>query len=115
MTFSKKTEFPERLQQISSAARALAHPARLEILDYLAQHGRTVSGELAGKIPLSPATVSQHLNLLLSVGLIRGQNFGKNVNYWIEKKRVLEMEEMLHHYLWKVAAFTVSGDKEIQV
>ena len=48
-------------QLLAEQLKALAHPARLEILRVLASRGRCVCGEVVEVMPLAQATVSQHL------------------------------------------------------
>src|SRR4051812_49821237 len=65
-------------QLLTDRLRALAHPARLEILRVLAGRGRCVCGEVVGVMPLAQATVSQHLKILKEAGLVRRHIDGRD-------------------------------------
>ena len=69
---NKADLFPDRLAALASRAKALAHPARLAILQTLGQRGTCVCGEVVDVLPLAQATVSQHLRTLRDAGLVRG-------------------------------------------
>jgi rhodanese-related sulfurtransferase/DNA-binding transcriptional ArsR family regulator len=75
--------------QLARIAQALASDARLEILDYLAQGGRSVD-DLAQTAGLSMANTSKHLQQLKGVGLVRAQRFGKQVFYRLADDRALD-------------------------
>jgi DNA-binding transcriptional ArsR family regulator len=63
---------------LAEVAKALASPARLEIVELLAQAPRTVE-VLAGEIDQSVANTSQHLQALKRAQLVRGERDGLHV------------------------------------
>ena len=73
------TEF----ELFADACKALAHPARLAILQTLASRGTCICGEIVDVLPLSQATVSQHLKVLKDAGLITGEVDGPRSCYCI--------------------------------
>jgi DNA-binding transcriptional ArsR family regulator len=77
----KKEKFDPRLQELATFARVISHPARLAILQYLAETRTCISGDISGNIPLSRSTVSQHLKELRDIGLIHGDIDGLKINY----------------------------------
>lgn len=77
----KKEVFSEQLQSLAMFARAISHPARLAILEYLAATKTCISGDISAHLPLSRSTVSQHLTELKRLGLIHGEVDGLKVNY----------------------------------
>ena len=77
-----KTEIRE-LERLASACKALSHPARLAILRTLAQRAVCTCGEIVDVLPLSQATVSQHLKVLKDAGLITGEIDGPRSCYCI--------------------------------
>jgi len=81
MTFKKTNLFDDDLQSLAEVAKVLSHPARLAILKYLAKCKSCISGDISNEIPLSRTTVSQHLQELKRVGLIKGEIDGLKVNY----------------------------------
>ncbi len=87
-----KTElFPEHYNRLAAWAKALGHPARIAILESLMKKGSCVCGELVEDLPLSQATVSQHLKALKEVGIIRGDVEGVYRCYCIDQKQCAEM------------------------
>lgn len=81
MTYKKTDLFEEDLQNLSEIARVMSHPARLAILRYLSKRKTCISGDISNEMPLSRTTVSQHLQELKKVGLIKGTIDGLKVNY----------------------------------
>lgn len=88
MTYHKTSLFDTDLQQLSTIAKTLSHPARLAILKYLANANTCISGDITDEIPLSRTTVSQHLQELKKAGLIHGEIDGTKVCYCICKENV---------------------------
>ena len=68
---------------LAAACKALSHPARLAILKILALNGSCICGEIVDVMPLSQATVSQHLKVLKGAGLVKGQIDGPRSCYCI--------------------------------
>ena len=65
-----KTEiFTEEQNQIASIAKALAHPARIAIIQNIFSKNTCVCGDLVDEIGLAQATISQHLRELKKVGI----------------------------------------------
>lgn len=84
MGLSKTTLFTERQNRVAELAKALAHPARVAILDVLLRQKECVCGVLVDELPLAQATVSQHLKVLKDAGLIRGEIEGPRSCYCID-------------------------------
>ncbi len=78
---NKSEKFDEQLQDIARFARVISHPARLAILQYLAETKTCISGDISDYLPLSRTTVSQHLKELRDLGLIHGTIDGLKINY----------------------------------
>jgi len=81
MTYAKTAAFTEPQQQLARLAKALAHPARIAIIQLLASKTTCISGDIAAELPLARTTVTQHLQELKAVGLIRGDIDGLTVCY----------------------------------
>ncbi len=99
MGLSKKESFSARQNQLADLARALAHPARIAILEYLSKQNACICGDIVDQLPLSQATVSQHLAALKQAGLIRGNIEGASISYCINAKAWNEDKELLSHFL----------------
>jgi ArsR family transcriptional regulator len=67
---SKADRFSTELTDVAAQAQVLAHPARLKILQVLADHGRCICGDIVEALPLAQATVSRHLKALRDAGLV---------------------------------------------
>jgi ArsR family transcriptional regulator, arsenate/arsenite/antimonite-responsive transcriptional repressor len=83
---SKKQAFTNQQNRLADLARALGHPARIAILEYLAKRDACVCGDIVDELPLSQSTVSQHLRELKEAGLIKGNIEGTRVCYCIDNK-----------------------------
>ena len=99
MVVSKTELFNEVHQQRAILFKVLAHPARLQILQFLAETKTCISGDISDELPLSRTTVNQHLNELKEAGLIRGQVSGVKTNYCLDYKKVGEMKEIMAGFL----------------
>ena len=77
-------KFSRTDRELATIFRALAHPARLQILRILAVRGACVCGEIVEVLPLSQSTVSQHLKDLKEMGLVKGQIEGARSCYCID-------------------------------
>ena len=71
-------------ERLAVRLKALAHPARLRILDVLAARGTCVCGEIVDVLPLAQATVSQHLKILKEAGLLQGTVEGPRSCYCLD-------------------------------
>lgn len=84
MAYSKAKQFSEAEIEIAKIAKALAHPARIAILQFLANCKTCICGDIVSELPLSQSTVSQHLKELKKVGLIKGEIDGSRVCYCLD-------------------------------
>jgi ArsR family transcriptional regulator len=80
-------------ESLASACKALSHPARLAILQTLASRGTCICGEIVDVMPLSQATVSQHLKILKNANLITGEIEGQRSCYCINTETMGELRE----------------------
>jgi ArsR family transcriptional regulator, arsenate/arsenite/antimonite-responsive transcriptional repressor len=99
MGTSKKEAFSGTQNRLADLAKALAHPARIAILEFLSKQDTCVCGDIVDELPLSQATVSQHLAELKRVGLIKGEIEGPKVCYCIDKKIWQEAKQILFQFL----------------
>ena len=86
MGATKTEEFTIKDNKIAKYAKALAHPARVAILNLLIKKQACVCGDIVDELPLSQSTVSQHLKELKEAGLIKGDIDGAKVCYCIDEK-----------------------------
>lgn len=86
MGTTKTEEFTIKDNKIAKYAKALAHPARVAILNLLIKKQACVCGDIVDELPLSQSTVSQHLKELKEAGLVKGDIDGAKVCYCIDEK-----------------------------
>ena len=102
MGTSKTESFTKRENRIADLAKGLAHPARVAILQFLAEQNTCMCGDIVNQLPLSQATVSQHLAELKRVGLIKGTIEGPRVCYCIDRDAWNEAKQLLTLFLGAV-------------
>ena len=78
-----KQKYTEKEEKLARFAKAMGHPARIAILKFLASQNCCFFGDIHDVLPISKATVSQHLSLLKNAGLIQGEIFPPKVKYCI--------------------------------
>jgi DNA-binding transcriptional ArsR family regulator len=98
-----KTElFNQQDQELALMAKALSHPARIAILDFLAQSSCCISGDISNEIPLSRTTVSQHLTELKKMGFIQGTVEGVKINYCLDNEKLKEIKLAFEKFFEKL-------------
>jgi DNA-binding transcriptional ArsR family regulator len=83
MGASKIESFTQEQNQLASLFKALSHPARVAIIEYLLRVDSCICGDIVNELPLAQPTVSQHLKELKNVGLIKGSIEGTSICYCI--------------------------------
>jgi predicted transcriptional regulator len=73
---------------LASLFKALSHPARIAIVEYLLSVDTCICGDIVNVLPLAQATISQHLKELKKAGIIKGKISGSAICYCIEDKAV---------------------------
>jgi len=102
MVQSKTDLFDRNLAEKAELFKALAHPARLQILQFLSQTRNCITGDISDELPLSRTTVNQHLNELKKAGLIQGHIDGVKTKYCLEPERMKEMKQLLTSFLEEI-------------
>ena len=87
---------PDRLAAI---CKALAHPARIRIVRRLKKLNQCVCGDLVDALPLAQSTVSQHLKILKSAGVIRGEIEGPRTCYCLAPFFLTEFKSLVDQLL----------------
>lgn len=83
-------------------AKAIAHPARIAILQYLVKKNACICGDLVEELGLAQATISQHLKELKNAGLIQGTIEGASVCYCIHPKTWDQYRELFNSFFVEV-------------
>jgi DNA-binding transcriptional ArsR family regulator len=95
MGLSKTEEFTKVQNELAGIAKAIAHPARIAILQFLIKSKSCVCGDIVDELPLSQSTVSQHLSELKKAGLINGEIDGPSVCYCIDEKAWMKAKKVI--------------------
>jgi DNA-binding transcriptional ArsR family regulator len=96
MGLTKTKGFTTEQIALASVTRALGHPARIAILQYLANQKACICGDIVDELPLSQSTVSQHLKELKNAGLIQGNVDGPSICYCINEKAWNQVRAMIN-------------------
>jgi hypothetical protein len=86
MGASKTAHFTKQQNSIATIAKALGHPARIAIIEYLLKVDHCICGDIVNELPLAQPTISQHLKELKNCGLIKGTIEGTAICYCINEK-----------------------------
>lgn len=84
MGVTKTENFTERQNQLSGLLKALAHPARVAIIEHLMKVNTCICGDLVQELALAQPTISQHLKELKQAGIIQGTVEGPSVCYCLK-------------------------------
>lgn len=93
------TPTPLTDNQLADACKALGHPARLQILRLLLEEDRCICGRIVDIMPLAQSTVSQHLKILRSAGLVVGEVEGPKTCYCADKSMLARMQAAIGPFL----------------
>ncbi len=96
MGVTKIENFTKSQNHLAMVAKALGHPARIAILEHLLKLNSCICGDLVEVLPLSQATVSQHLKALKEAKLIKGNIEGTSVCYCIDADTWKYSKQMLN-------------------
>ena len=102
MTYTKAEKFSIAQQDVAKLAKVLSHPARVAILQHLAQTKTCISGDIANELPLSRTTVSQHLQELKNAGLIKGEIDGLTVCYCIDHIEFAKAKQLIEQFFGNI-------------
>ena len=92
MGATKTENFTDNQNAISILAKALGHPARVAIIEYLMKVDTCICGDIVNELPLAQPTVSQHLKELKNAGLIKGNIEGNAICYCIDEKALTKLQ-----------------------
>jgi ArsR family transcriptional regulator, arsenate/arsenite/antimonite-responsive transcriptional repressor len=91
----RPVEGAEADHDLADLARALGHPARVQILRLLARRSSCICGDIVDELPLAQSTVSQHLKVLKDAGLVRGEVDGPRVCYCLEPRTLRRLKALV--------------------
>ncbi len=90
--------YQEVFQKHADLLKAMSHPKRLEIINVLRDRELSV-GELLDMMGLPQANLSQHLQVLRSVGVVTTRKDGKRIYYALAHKNFLKACDLMRHVL----------------
>lgn len=94
MGVSKSDFFTSKQNSMANMAKAIGHPARIAIIEYLLKVDSCICGDIVNELPLAQPTISQHLKELKNAGIIKGNIEGNSICYCLDK----DMIKKLHDY-----------------
>jgi DNA-binding transcriptional ArsR family regulator len=86
MGLTKSEIFTDKQNKLAQMMKAMAHPARIAIIQQLIKSQACICGDLVDELGLAQATISQHLKELKNAGLIKGSIEGTSICYCIDAK-----------------------------
>jgi ArsR family transcriptional regulator len=91
----RPVEGPAADEELAALAKAVGHPARVQILRLLVRREECMCGDIVDELPLAQSTVSQHLKVLKEVGLIRGEIDGPRISYCVEPRALRRLKALV--------------------
>lgn len=88
-------EGPEADEELAVLAKAVGHPARVQILRLLSRRVTCVCGDIVNELPLAQSTVSQHLKVLKDAGLVHGEIDGPRVCYCLAPRALRRLKALV--------------------
>jgi len=104
MGASKTQLFTQSQNDLAQLVKALAHPARIAILEVLASRKTCICNDIVDEVQLAQPTISQHLKELKKVGLIKGDIEGTSICYCLDNDRLTEAKALVTAYFDRLQA-----------
>jgi ArsR family transcriptional regulator len=82
-------------EELAAFAKAIAHPTRVRILRLLAKKDARMCSHIVDELPLAQSTVSEHLRILRTAGLVRANENGPRVSYCIVPAALQRLKALL--------------------
>ena len=86
MGATKTDYYSDTQNEIAILAKALGHPARIAIIEYILKKNTCICGDIVNELSLAQPTISQHLKELKNAGLIKGSVEGTSICYCVDEK-----------------------------
>lgn len=96
---SEKSAYTINQQQIARIAKALAHPTRVYVVEFLSKQACCYSGDLTEVLPIAKSTLSQHLKELKDAGLIQGEIETPKIRYCLNKETWKMAQALFKNFL----------------
>ncbi|MBL4747152.1 MAG: winged helix-turn-helix transcriptional regulator [Flavobacteriaceae bacterium] len=108
---NQEVTYLQETEVLAKYAKALGHPARIKILNYLASQSCCYTGELVDVLQLAQSTISQHLKELKSAGLIQGQVEPPKIRYCIHASNWKKAQELFNQFFDKNCCLGSCGNE----
>jgi DNA-binding transcriptional ArsR family regulator len=95
MGLTKTEQFTESQNELAILLKALAHPARIAIIEVLLKTENCICGDIVNELPLAQPTVSQHLKELKNAGIIKGNIEGTSICYCLNENTWTKFKNIL--------------------
>jgi ArsR family transcriptional regulator len=92
MGITKSDFFTEEQNKIAQWMKALGHPARIAIIQFLLEKKSCICGDIVDELPLAQATVSQHLRELKNAEIIKGNIEGNSICYCLNINTISQIQ-----------------------
>jgi DNA-binding transcriptional ArsR family regulator len=92
MGATKTDHFSAQQNKIAIIAKALGHPARVAIIEYLLRVNSCICGDIVNELPLAQPTISQHLKELKNAGIIKGTIEGTSICYCLDENAIAVLQ-----------------------
>lgn len=102
MGVTKTEHFTDKQNNLATLAKALGHPARIAILDYLLTVNTCICGDIVNELPLAQPTISQHLKELKNAGFIKGNVEGNAICYCINETALQLLQSYFTNIFTKI-------------
>lgn len=102
MGVTKTQYFTDEQNEIATLLKALAHPARVAIIEYLLSVDTCICNDIVAEINLAQPTVSQHLKELKNAGIIQGEIEGKSICYCVNPATLKKLEHFVDRLFQKI-------------
>lgn len=102
MGITKTDDYTKKQIEMANTLKALAHPARIAIIDYLQKVNSCICGDIVNELPLAQPTISQHLKELKNANIIQGTIEGKSICYCLNLKTMNKIESYINQITQKL-------------
>ncbi len=102
MGVSKTDQFSDVQNELAILFKALSHPARIAIIEYLLTVDTCICGDIVNVLPLAQPTVSQHLKELKNAKIIKGSIEGTAICYCLNTETLQKFENYFQNIKCKL-------------
>ncbi len=89
----------ESLQNSSEILRALAHPLRMEILEFIDKNKSINVNKIYNTLKLEQSITSQHLRILRNAGIVITEREGKFIHYTVNYNKIAHVVKSINSFL----------------